>query len=212
MRTDALIESLVADNRTAPPLSAGRIGIAVAFGFLASLAVFVVTLGPREDALAAMESARFVLKFAVTLSASAGGLLLVAKLRRPDSRLGLWPLVLITPIGLLGAGVLAEFVAAPPSAWAALAIGSNWLQCVVIVPALSAAPLAALLVVLRHGATTRPALAGALAGLVAAGLAATLYGSYCSDDSPLFVAIWYPLAAAPISVAGALLGMRLLRW
>ena len=53
--------------------------------------------------------------------------------------------------------------------------------------------LAAALIGLRHGAPTRPAVAGAIAGLLSAGLAATLYASHCTDDSPLFVATWYTI-------------------
>ena len=72
--------------------------------------------------------------------------------------------------------------------------------------------LAAALLGLRHGAPTRPALAGAIAGLLSAGLAATLYASHCTDNSPLFVATWYTIAAALVSAVGALAGPRVLRF
>ena len=38
-----------------------------------------------------------------------------------------------------------------------------------------------------YGVPTRPALAGAVAGLLAGGLAASFYAAHCTDDSPLFV-------------------------
>ncbi len=41
-----------------------------------------------------------------------------------------------------------------------------------------------------------PARAGAMAGLMSAGLAGTLYALHCPDDSPLFVGLWYVLASA----------------
>ena len=66
--------------------------------------------------------------------------------------------------------------------------------------------LAAALIGLRHGAPARPAVAGAIAGMLSAGLAATLYASHCTDDSPLFVATWYTLATALVTAVGALLG------
>ena len=72
--------------------------------------------------------------------------------------------------------------------------------------------LAAALIGLRHGAPTRPALAGAIAGLLSAGLAATLYAAHCTDDSPLFVATWYTIATAMVAAIGALAGSRLLRF
>ena len=58
----------------------------------------------------------------------------------------------------------------------------------------------------------RPRLAGAVAGLASAGLAASLYALYCPDDSPLFVATWYTLAAAITAGVGAIAGKRWLRW
>jgi hypothetical protein len=47
---------------------------------------------------------------------------------------------------------------------------------------------------------------------VSAGLAATLYASHCSDDSPLFVATWYTIATALVAAIGALAGSRMLRF
>jgi hypothetical protein len=54
--------------------------------------------------------------------------------------------------------------------------------------------------------------AGAIAGLLSAGLAATLYASHCTDDSPLFVATWYSLATALVTAIGALAGSKFLKF
>ena len=75
-------------------------------------------------------------------------------------------------------------------------VGNNSRICMTAIPLLSLPLLAGALIGLRHGAPSRPALAGAIAGLLSAGLAATLYASHCTDDSPLFVATWYTLATA----------------
>jgi len=91
-------------------------------------------------------------------------------------------------------------------------VGSNSKVCMTAIPMMSLPLLAASLVGLRHGAPTRPAAAGAMAGLLSAGLAATVYASHCTDDSPLFVATWYSLAAALVTALGALLGSKLLRF
>jgi hypothetical protein len=56
------------------------------------------------------------------------------------------------------------------------------------------------------------ALAGAVAGLLSAGLAATFYASHCTDDSPLFVATWYTIATALVTAIGALAGSKVLRF
>jgi hypothetical protein len=46
--------------------------------------------------------------------------------------------------------------------------------------------------------------------LLSSGLAATLYAAHCTDDSPLFVATWYTLATALVTVVGALAGRKVL--
>jgi hypothetical protein len=69
-----------------------------------------------------------------------------------------------------------------------------------------------LLLALRQGAPTRPGVAGAAAGLLAGGIAATFYAAHCTDDSPLFVATWYTLAIGALALLGAAVGQRFLRW
>jgi hypothetical protein len=91
-------------------------------------------------------------------------------------------------------------------------VGNNSMVCLTAIPLLSLPLLAAALVGLRRGAPANPALAGALAGVLSAGLAATLYAAHCTDDSPLFVATWYTLATAAVAGIGALAGARLLRY
>ena len=80
------------------------------------------------------------------------------------------------------------------------------------IPLISLPLLIASLFGLRHGAPAKPAVAGAVAGLVSAGLAATLYASHCTDDSPLFVATWYSIATALMAALGALIGSRVLKY
>ena len=77
---------------------------------------------------------------------------------------------------------------------------------------LSIAPFAALLFALSEGAPAKPRLTGAVAGIAAGALAATLYAMHCTDDSPLFVATWYTIGIGIMALAGSVLGERLLRW
>jgi hypothetical protein len=91
-------------------------------------------------------------------------------------------------------------------------VGSNSKVCLTAIPLLSLPLLAGALIGLRHGAPARPALAGAIAGMLSAGFAATLYASHCTDDSPLFVATWYTLATALVTAVGALAGSKLLKY
>jgi len=115
-------------------------------------------------------------------------------------------------VAVVAAAVAIELLAVPASSWPTRLVGSNAMICLPMVPLLSLAPLAAALIVLRRGAPASPALAGAAAGLLAALSGASLYAFHCFDDSPLFVATWYTLAALPMVAIGALLGPRLLRW
>ncbi|MEX2741320.1 NrsF family protein [Rhizobium mongolense] len=65
---------------------------------------------------------------------------------------------------------------------------------------------------MKNGAAERPSLAGAAAGLAAGGIAAALYAWHCTDDSPLFLAVWYTTAIAAVTATGALIGSRYLTW
>ena len=44
---------------------------------------------------------------------------------------------------------------------------------------------------------------GALAGIAAGGIAAFLYAFHCTDDSPLFVTLWYTIASNAMAMAMA---------
>jgi hypothetical protein len=64
----------------------------------------------------------------------------------------------------------------------------------------------------RQSAPLRPALAGGAAGLLAGAVGAFAYGLHCTDDSPMFLALWYLAGISLVALAGAGLGRRVLRW
>jgi hypothetical protein len=72
--------------------------------------------------------------------------------------------------------------------------------------------LGVLLWSLRRAVVTRPGLAGAASGLLAGALGAGAYAIACRNDGALFVLVWYGLAIATASIAGAAAGRRYLRW
>jgi len=100
----------------------------------------------------------------------------------------------------------------PINVWTTKLIGTNAVACVTLIVLLSALPFAALFFALSQGAPAEPGLAGAVAGIAAGALAATLYAMHCTDDSPLFVATWYTIGIGIMALAGSVLGERLLRW
>ena len=93
-----------------------------------------------------------------------------------------------------------------------VATGRNSLVCLAAVPLLALPMFVVLMQALRHGAPSRPATAGATAGLLSGALSALLYALQCTDDSPLFVIVWYSLGIGIMAVLGALWGRRALRW
>ena len=63
MKTSELIAALAADPVPEPVRLDRRITAALAIGFLGSVAIYVLMLGPRSDMAAASGSMRFWLKF-----------------------------------------------------------------------------------------------------------------------------------------------------
>jgi hypothetical protein len=213
MKTDDLIKALAADAPSIAPPIARTLAVAVAVGAVVSLGLFLLAFGVRPDfSEVARTSGRFVFKFAVTLSVAVPAFLLVRGLARPDFRPGkrLWWLAL-GPALLMVALVL-ELASVPADAWRGRMIGHNALFCMAVIPLLSLAPFAAVLYALRNGAPANPTVAGAVGGLLSAGIAATFYASHCTDDSPLFVAAWYPFGFVLMAILGAVIGSRILRW
>jgi hypothetical protein len=131
---------------------------------------------------------------------------------RPEARPGALILALALPLLLLAVAVGVELTLVPSNLWLETMVGDNAMHCLKVIPLLAIPPLAALIFAMRSGAPSYPALTGAMAGAAATGVAATFYASNCTDDSPLFVATWYPLATLIVVAVGALAGRRFLRW
>jgi hypothetical protein len=212
VRTSELIAALAADPIPEPIRLGRRIAAALAIGFVGSVALYFLLLGPRPDIGAAADSMRFWLKLVDSLAFALPTFLLTLRLARPDAEpraLAFW---LIAPFILLAAGVIVELLVVPQSEWMSRLMGANAMHCTITIPILAAPVLAALIVALSAGAPLHPGLTGALAGAAAAGVGALVYASSCPDDSPLFVATWYPLATLICMGAGALAGRWFLEW
>lgn len=213
MNTQDLIRAVVADNASVRPPIRRTMLWALAGGIAAGSLVYALTLGVRSDfGWSIVNSHRFQFKFVYTLAIAIPALLLAWQLLRPDGRARGVLALFVVPVVLLAVAAAIELAFVPADHWAIYAVGQNAFWCVTMIPLIAAGPLAAFLYALRQGATSQPAMAGAAAGLLASGIAATLYASHCVDDSPLFIALWYTPGIALVTGAGALLGKRLLRW
>jgi hypothetical protein len=212
METEQLIRTLAADNahRERP------VGLMLTLALLAaaplSVAMFFAGLGIRPDVMTAMHNPFFDMKFVVTLALAISAIAVSLHLSRPEASLKGWGWLLLIPAGILAFEIGGEMMMPQRLPMMTRLVGSNSRVCMTAIPLLSLPLLAAALIGLRRGAPTRPAVAGAIAGMLSAGLAATLYASHCTDDSPLFVATWYTIATALVATIGALAGSRVLRF
>ena len=212
MRTEDLIKALDADaGKKAMPMGKAwwlAAGVAVAI----AAAMFFTTIGPRPDIMPAMHTMRFMSKFVFTLVLAASAFALIRVLSMPGAstrRAMTW--MVAAPL-LVVLAVVLELFAIPQAEWGKRLVGSNMMICMTFIPLIGVGPLAVFLGMLRYGAPTRPVLAGATAGLLAGGLAATFYAAHCFDDSPLFVATWYTIAIAFLTLLGAIGGRLFVRW
>lgn len=212
MKTDDLIEALVQDASRPQRSPAQQALGAILLGALVAGTLFVIGLGVRSDLSSAFDTWRFVFKFALSLVCMACAWWACLELARPEVLLmDVVGWIAVTPT-LLAVAVLYELAVIPPAHWYERAAGLYASTCLSAIPLLSIVPLVALLIALRAGAPRSPAATGAVAGLVAGGLSAALYATHCPDDSPLFVAVWYTLAVGLVTLTGALVGHRVLRW
>ena len=212
MDTNELINSLAADTRQPSASLSSVWWNAVVVAVVVAAAVFFATLGVRPDIAAAAETPRFLAKFVMMLTLAVGAFGALGALSRPE---GNWrkalPLLTAAPT-LLVAAVVLELLTVPPEAWTDRMIGANNVYCLMFIMMIGAGPLSIFLLALRRSAPSSPGIAGAVAGLLAGGIAATIYAAHCTDDSPLFIATWYLIAIAGLAAFGSVAANRLARW
>ena len=212
METDRLLLALAADNDHRPQPVRTQLAVALLIALPVAAAMMLVTIGLRPDFMAAMRNPFFDLKFVITLALAIPAIVISLHLSRPEAVLGRWVwMLLLAPFILVGASV-AEMMMPQRSPMMARIMGKGSMLCTAAISLLSLPILGATLLALRRGATSRPAFVGALAGLMSSGLAATVYATHCTDDSPLFVAVWYSIATAVVTALGAFAGSRVLRY
>jgi hypothetical protein len=213
VRTDDLIAMLstnveaVGRHRVARP-----VGKALAAGALVAVGAVLVALGGRPELGSGQLPGLLAIKllFATTVTALAFRYLVGAA--RPAGR---WPgsiaLALLPFVGIIGLASI-SLTQAPTPHWQTVLMGSKWIECIVSIPVIAIVPFALVVWAVREAAPTHLRRAGALAGLVAGGLSAMGYALHCTADSLPFVALWYSGTIILCTLAGGLLGPRLLRW
>ena len=210
MRTEDLIEALARDAKCERPGVGRTLAIGCAAGAGVAILLFLATLGLRADFQQAILSPWYVAKVSVLFSMVVATIPVVDALSRPGAKVPTSRFLL--PGALLAVAILADlWVMGVPGSLRRLT-GTNGLDCIALTPFYSAAPLVATLIALRNGAPTSPGRAGLAAGLLTGAIGGLLYSLYCPDDSPLFVAFWYPIGIGLVVVSGGLAGRIALRW
>jgi hypothetical protein len=210
MRTEDLIERLAAEP--VAPHPDGRGWLALATGVAVAVGVFVLVYGPRPDLARATGDPVVAAKTLLPLALAGLAFVLARRAARPGAAPGAAGRSVLAVPALAALLLAGAFVLTPAGERLTAFIGHSIHVCLPSIALLSAPILAGLLTVLRHGAPEHPARAGALAGLAAAGLATALYSLFCTEDSPLFYAVWYSFGIGIVALAGAAAGARVLRW
>lgn len=212
MKTEDFIKALAAD----PIVERHAVGRALAFAV--PLAVLAATLGflgleGVRQGLATPEILPIVarkLAFTFSLALCAGVLALRAA--RPRGADGWAIAALIVPLLVLAFFLGDEIARLGFVNWRARMMGQfSWI-CTAAICTMAAPLLAAFLWAQAKGAPDNPLRAGALAGAAATGIAASIYALHCTDDSALFMGLWYVLAGGLTSLVGALAARRALAW
>ena len=213
MKTDELIAMLARGaDAVEPDALRRRYATALGWGAFGATLLMAIMLGVRPDLGEAARLPMFWVKLAFPAALFAGALLATLRLSRPGVRLGRTPAVIAAPvlaIWLLSAVVL---LGAAPAEREQLVFGDTWAYCPLYVAILSMPAFGALLWAMKGLAPTRPALAGAAAGLLSGAAGALVYALHCPEMAAPFLGVWYLLGMLIPTALGAMLGPRLLRW
>lgn len=207
MKTDDLISELAADPAPRRRWSLEcRLGLAAALGLATVLAIVLAGLGMRPDLGEILLTPTGMLKVIGASAIAAAAFRVACRLGRP----GMPALCPVSAALILVLVAVAAFAFTAPGAAPGMAAGV--LDCSRKIFLLALLPLAASLVALQAGAPTRPAAAGAVAGLLAGGLGAAGFALACPVEDPENVVVGYGVAILLLSTLGAVAGRRILAW
>lgn len=213
MKTDDLVSMLstnveVVDHRLMSRTVAG----AVVLGAVVALGAALIMLGGRTDIWTAGAIGFMIAKLAFAVAVTALAFFYLIRFARPTGDRRRSTALVASPfLGIIGLAAI-SLAYAPSVHWQVMFMGDEWVECLLSIPTIAIAPFALVVWAVRQAAPTDLRRTGALAGLVAGGLSAVGYALHCTADSLPFVAIWYSGTIMLCTIAGAVLGPRLLRW
>ncbi len=212
MKTDELISLLAADPAPEPNTVTRRFTAALAFGIAGAFLLMLSTHGVRTDLAQATGEAMFWGKLIFAASLAFAALIATQRLGHPGVHLGGVRLALAAPVLVLWLVAILVLLVATPEQRSHLLLGDTWSTCALSIAMISVPPFLAMLWALRGLAPTQLALAGASSGLLAGSLSTMMYALHCPESGAPFIALWYVLGIAIPTLAGAMLGPRVLRW
>jgi hypothetical protein len=213
MKTDDLITLLSTNPEPVDRKAVARtFWVAFAAGLIAAIGLALGGLGFRTDFMTTRALAFLAVKFTFAIGIVGLAMVYLARLARPGGEQRISPILVVLPFLVIVALAAVSLGAAPRSYWDKMIIGEEWLECLLSIPIIAIVPFAISIWAVRQAAPTNLARAGAFAGLIAGGISAMAYALHCTDDSLPFIAVWYSGTIVLCTLAGALLGPRLLRW
>lgn len=213
MKTDDLVSLLAADVAPAPRRAASRrLLLALLIGLPLSFAWMVFDLGVRRDLVQALFWPMLWVKLVFPACIAVAGFVMVQRLARPGVRVRKAWLGVAVPVLAIWALAVVVWVIAAPEDRPMMFWGLSWRVCIINIAVISVPMFVASMIALKSLAPTRPALAGAAAGAMSGGAAASVYALHCMELAAPFLAFWYVLGIAVPMLVGAAIGHRLLRW
>ena len=211
MKTTDLIDMMVQDDPAELPQQR-PLALWVTVLVVLSAAIVLLVGGLRADFANVIVQPLVQAKYLLPLMVAVPSLWFASQARQPETTLKGSLLWMAIPAVIVIALLISTLANLPADKWAATVQGQSLFVCLASIPLLASPILAGLLWVMKQGATTRPALAGALAGLASGGLSASVYALHCFEDSPAFYGVWYSAGIVLMGIAGQLIGSRVLKW
>jgi len=213
MKTDDLIAMLASGATAVDPHAARkRFQTALLFGGVGAMALMMWGFGLRHDLAQAAALPMFWVKLTFPLAIALPAVLLTSRLSHPGSSSGRLWMLLPLPWVVIAAMAMAVLANATPTERMPLVFGKTWASCAFSIAYIASPVLIGMLWAVKGLAPTRPAVAGACAGLASAATGAAVYALHCPEMDAPFLAIWYALGMLIPTAAGAVVGMKFLRW
>jgi hypothetical protein len=213
MRTDSLVDRLSENLRPVQRRSVAREAMLLLLLAIVEVGAFLGMGFMRSDMPMAMHAPSFWWKLTsmgLIAALGAGVAILSADPVRSPRRGLRW--ILVCLVAIFASGWLID---ASGNGLVDLVRRLDWqqgLQCVRKMIVLSIPPAIALGVLIRRGAPTDHAGTALAGGLSSAAWGAFIFVFACPSDDPLYIAVWYTVGCAIVTIVGRAILIRLARW